>query len=57
MHWDAGGRVTMLLPVGPNTFFDPTFWATITFDGPPGAKVIHYSSLGFDKVFEARPIG
>ncbi|MEO6580271.1 MAG: serine hydrolase domain-containing protein [Sphingomicrobium sp.] len=54
MHWDAGDRVTMLLPVGRDTFFDPTFWATINFEGSAGAKVIHYRSLGFPKVYEAK---
>lgn len=56
MHWDAGDRVTMLLPVGANKFFDPTFWATIIIDGPGGQKLIHYKSLGFSKVYEARQI-
>lgn len=58
MHWDAGDRVTMLLPVGPDTFFDPTFWATINFEGrSKNVKVLHYRSLGFPKVYEARRVG
>lgn len=56
MHWDAGDRVTMLLPVGPETFFDPTFWATINFEGSGSNKSIHYRSLGFSKVYEAKQV-
>lgn len=58
MHWDAGDRITSLLPIGPHTFFDPTFWATIDLvdarSGP--AKEIRYRSLGFPKIYEAVPV-
>jgi CubicO group peptidase (beta-lactamase class C family) len=56
MNWDAGDRVTMLLPVGPDTFFDPTFWATINFERQRAGAVIHYRSLGFPKVYQATSI-
>ena len=56
MHWDAGDRVTMLLPIGPNRFFDPTFWATIEFVDIGGHKEIRYQSLGFKIIYKARPV-
>lgn len=56
MHWDAGDRVTMLLPIGSNRFFDPTFWATIEIDGSVDNKTIRYRSIGFPKTYEAREL-
>ena len=56
MHWDAGDRVTILLPVGPGRFFDPTFWATIDFVDVAGGKEIRYRSLGFPKIYEAKRV-
>jgi CubicO group peptidase (beta-lactamase class C family) len=55
MQWDAGDRVSTLIPVSANTFFDPTFWATMTFVDAPGGKKIVYKSFGFSKTYEALP--
>ena len=57
MQWDAGDRVSTLIPIGSNTFFDPTYWATLTFVDAPGGKKIIYKSFGFAKTYEAVPEG
>jgi CubicO group peptidase (beta-lactamase class C family) len=53
MQWDVGGLSTTLIPIGPNSFFDPTFWATLTFADAAGGKKILYRSFGFTKTYEA----
>jgi len=53
MQWDAGDRVSTLIPIGPNKFFDPTFWANMEFVDAPGGNKIIYKSFGFSKTYEA----
>jgi CubicO group peptidase (beta-lactamase class C family) len=53
MHWSAGGLVTTLLPTGPGSYFDPTFWATLKFFDRNGQKVMTYQAYGFPKIYEA----
>ena len=56
MEWDAGDRVTTLIPVGADRFFDPTYWADMQFVDTPGGKKILYKSFGFAKTYEALPV-
>lgn len=54
MHWSVGGLTTVLLPIGPDQFFDPTFWATIQFTGSAEAHGLRYQTYGFQEIHEAQ---
>jgi D-alanyl-D-alanine carboxypeptidase len=51
MHWEAGNITTTLLPVAADTFFDPTFWATLHFVKVHGKWTVEFHSQGFEKTY------